>query len=86
MRHTLTASMLTGLALAAGLASATTAASAATPLRAPQASAPAITTVQYYVSPDEHARHRWWRYEMWRRHLMHERWRAEHAARYGYGY
>jgi hypothetical protein len=82
--------ILTALALVGGLAvfagGSTSPASASTVLHAPQERVPAVTQVQYPGGYGEGPRHRFRRHEMWRRHMMHERWRAEHGYRRGPGY
>ena len=85
--------MMTVLALGTMLAASAGGAHASATVRraAPIAATPATTPVQYYGGYGDYGRHRAWRHEMWRRHVMHERWRRWHAYRAGpiggpYGY
>lgn len=84
--------MMTALALGTLLAASAGGAQASTTARIPAlAAATPMTPVQYYGGYGAYPEHRAWRHEMWRRHVMHERWRRWHAYRAGayggsYGY
>lgn len=85
--------MMTALALGTLLAASAGGAQASTTVRMPAlaAATPTTTPVQYYGGYGAYPEHRAWRHEMWRRHVMHERWRRWHAYRAGayggsYGY